>query len=187
MRNRIPEDAFAYYVGLGTMRSYELVAEHFGVTKRAITKAAAREDWTRRLEALELRAREATDARLAKQIEETHVRHKKMLMAMAARAVKALQEFPLTSGMDGIRAAAMVIKLERVLDAEKPEHDVVDVAAIVKREQETWLVSGGNPSDDWDDADAEDDDEDDAGEPVSAAAQEGDARGDAGSDDAESA
>ncbi len=45
---RIPPEAFETYVRLGPGRSYRQVAEHYGVSKRAITSFAAREGWPER-------------------------------------------------------------------------------------------------------------------------------------------
>ena len=50
MIRKIPEEAFEFYVGLGPHRSYQAIADHYGVTKRAITKVAVRDGWTERLE-----------------------------------------------------------------------------------------------------------------------------------------
>ena len=45
MSGRIPPDALEYYVSLGADRSYEKVADHYGVSKRAVTKLAVRQRW----------------------------------------------------------------------------------------------------------------------------------------------
>ena len=46
MANRkIPQDAFFFYVGLGPGRSYQQVADHYGVTKRAVVNLAVKERW----------------------------------------------------------------------------------------------------------------------------------------------
>ena len=49
MTAKIPPDAFDYYFGLGTGRSYQAVADRYGVTKRAVTNYATRERWRERL------------------------------------------------------------------------------------------------------------------------------------------
>ena len=61
MSGKIPSDAFEYYVSLGPGRSYRSVAEHYEVTKRAVTKHAAREGWAERLDKIEQEAREGSD------------------------------------------------------------------------------------------------------------------------------
>ena len=58
---KIPADAFDYYVGLNEERSFEKVAQHVGVSKRAITDCARRENWTERLAALGVEARCSTE------------------------------------------------------------------------------------------------------------------------------
>ncbi len=52
-RRKIPDNAFDFYFGLGPSRSYQAVADEYGVTKRAVTKLATKERWQKRLEELE--------------------------------------------------------------------------------------------------------------------------------------
>ena len=99
MTRRIPEDAFAFYVALGADRSYQRVADHFDVSKRGIINVAERENWSERLTAIEESARTRLDERLSETLEEMQARHLKLLRGMAGRAAKAIQEFPLTTGM----------------------------------------------------------------------------------------
>jgi len=138
---RISESAFEYYVSLGEGRSYGNVAGHFGVSKRAIVKHAKRHRWAERLSKIEEAAQERVDQKLVESIEETRLRHFKILRAMASRAVKAIQEYPLTSGMEGIRAAETVIKLERLLQGQPTERTAADVEAVVRREFEAFMVA----------------------------------------------
>ena len=163
MSQRIPIGAFEYYVGLGNDRSYELVASHFHVTKRAITKAAARERWVERLEKIERDAQTRVDEKLTESIEQMRLRHSKMLRAMASRAVKALQEYPLTSGMEGLRAAEAVIKLERLVAGEVTERGATSVELLIKGEYEQImqpvLVDANADEDDLDDEEGSDDEE----------------------------
>ncbi len=140
MQRRLPDDAFEYYVALGPERSYSAVAEHYGLSKRAITKAAQRQHWTERLERIERDAQVRVDQKLTETIEEQRIRHTKMLRAMASRAVKAIQEYPLTSGMEGLRAAEAVIKLERLLAGDATNRTELSVEQIVKREYEQFMV-----------------------------------------------
>ena len=50
MTRKIPDDAFEAYVALGpTGRSYQTLADRYSVSKRAITKCAAREEWAERM------------------------------------------------------------------------------------------------------------------------------------------
>lgn len=162
MSARIPIGAFEYYVGLGNDRSYELVASHFHVTKRAVTKAAARERWSERLEKIERDAQTRVDEKLTESLEQMRLRHSKMLRAMASRAVKALQEFPLTSGMEGLRAAEAVIKLERLVAGEVTERGATSVELLIKGEYEQIMqpVLVDANADDLDEEEGSDDEED---------------------------
>lgn len=140
MNKRLPPDAFGYYVALGPARSHQAVADKFEVHKRTVVRTSDRENWTDRLAAIEKEARETADKQLAKELGEQTLRHRKMLTAMASRAARALQEFPLTSGMEGIKAAAVVIKLERLLSGEPTERTSVDLEQLVRREYQQLMT-----------------------------------------------
>ena len=159
--SKLPADAFTYYCALGDARSHQAVADHFGTTKRAVTKRAVREDWATRLEKIEAEARRTVDAKIAGDLVEMHLRHRKMLTAMAARAATALRDYPLSSGMDGIKAAGLVIKLERLLAGEPTDRSTVDIEAITKREIRELLIlpTRGAGSLEDDEEEPEEDDE----------------------------
>jgi hypothetical protein len=135
---RIPPDAFDFYVSLGPERSYQAVAKRYGVSKRAVTKCAAREHWMSRLSKIEKDARENGDKRLAETMEQMHERHLKTVRAMQARALAALKQYPLSTGMEAMRAAEMAIKLERLVVGEPSER--VNVEEIVRNEHQAWMV-----------------------------------------------
>ncbi len=147
MSRKIPADAFELYVGLGPHRSYQAVADHYGVTKRAITKVAVREGWTERLEKVQREARKESDRKLAEAMGEMHERHLKILKAMSARALTALREYPLSSGMEAMRGAERVIKLERLIMGEPSERTEVTVEEITKQEIRELLVRDDGPDD----------------------------------------
>lgn len=148
MSGKLSEGAFEYYVGLGSARSYQAVAAKYGVTKRAVVKHAGREKWAERLEKVLEEARAESDRRLATDLAEMHERHKKMLRAVASRAVSAIKEHPLSSGMEGVRAAELVIKLERLLAGESSERSTLSVEEVTRRELDRWLVPAETPDGD---------------------------------------
>jgi len=139
MTQRIPPDSFDFYVALGPQRSYQAVAEHYGVSKRAVTKHASKEEWAERLEKIEAEAREKSDQRLVETIEETRSRHLKTLRVIHARALVALKQYPLTSGMDAIRAAELAIKLERLILGDPSERSSLTIEEITRREIQALL------------------------------------------------
>jgi hypothetical protein len=118
---KIPADAFEHYVALGPQRSHQAVAEHYGVSKRAVSKCAVREGWSERLARIEKESRERSDERIGNALDEMRERHLKTLRAMNVRALAALKQFPLESGMEAMRAAEMAIKLERLVLGEPTE------------------------------------------------------------------
>jgi len=144
---RIPEGAFEFYMGLGPTRSYAAVAEKYGVTKRAVVKHAAREKWSERLETVQREARDELDKRLAGALAEMNERHMKMLRAMASRAVAGMKEHPLGTGMEAIRAAELVIKLERLVAGEASERTSLNVEEVTRQEMQRWLVPAGDTED----------------------------------------
>ena len=152
MNRKIPPDAFEFYHCLGPGRSYQAVADEYGVTKRAVTDFAKRERWRQRLEAIEREARERSDKKIAETIEEIRGRHLKTLRAMNARALSALQQFPLNSGMEAMRAAEMVIKLERLIVGEPSERTEVGIEEITRLEVARFLEVAGDGDDDDEEA-----------------------------------
>jgi len=155
MTNRIPPDAFDWYVALGPGRSYRAVAERYGVSKRAVTKHAVKDKWAERLDKIEAEAREKSDKRLIESIEEMRSRHIKTLRAIHSRALSALKQYPLTSGMEAIRAAELAIKLERLVVGEPTERSALSVEEVTRREIQNLLtVEDGDDDDEWEAAPA---------------------------------
>ena len=149
MPRKIALDAFEVYVAMGEGRSYRLLAERYGVTKRAVTKLAARERWSERLEEIQRKARERADDRLVDRIDEMQARHLKTLKAVNARVLAALKQYPLASGMEAVRAADLLIKLERSIlapegaeqerekaDHVQPSEAHAELAALIERQRQ---------------------------------------------------
>ena len=157
---RIPDDAFDFYVGLGPTRSYRAVADRFGISKRAVVKHALKERWAERLREIHEKARSESDKELAAEMSEMRDRHRKMLKAMAVRALTGLKDFPLRSGMEAMRAAELVIKMERIVFGEPDEPGADSLEEITRHEIQTLLV-----------VDDEEDEEDDEEGGADAAAQ----------------
>ncbi len=157
MSNRIPPDAFEHYVSLGPERTHAKIAEEYDVSVRAVSKCASRENWTERLEKIDRDSRERTDKRLGETLDDIRVRHLKTLRVMNARAVEALKQYPLSSAMEAMKAAEVVIKLERLIIGEPTERNAMTIEEITREEIQTLLVVAG-------DEDDEDEEEEDDGE-----------------------
>jgi transposase-like protein len=137
---KVPPDAFETYVGLGPGRSYQALADKLGVHKRTIVRHAKKEKWTERLTSIQEQARTSTDKKLAETLEEQHARHLKLLRAMSVRAATALRDFPLTTGMEAMRAAELVIKLERLIAGEPGERSELSIEEVTREEIQSLLV-----------------------------------------------
>lgn len=158
--SKLSADAFAFYTALGAdQRSYELVAKHYGVAKKTVTRTADREQWQARLEVIERRAREATDAKLAQDLHAMDMRHRKLLLGIASRAASAIQTFPLKTAMEGIKAAEIAIKLERLLAGEPTETRTISVEQVTRDEVQRFLLEDGQ-ADEWSESDEDDDESD---------------------------
>ena len=157
MTSRIAPDAFDYYVSLGPERSYRAVAERYGVSKRAVVKRAAREGWAERLREIELVARAEADRKLTETLADMHGRHRRLLRAMSSRVATALRDYPLNNGMEAVRAAEVVIRLERLLAGDATERTAVSVEQLTRTEIDRLLDVEPDTVDVQDDG--EDDDE----------------------------
>ncbi len=118
MGRKLPPDAFSHYLGLGPDRSYQAVAQHYSVSKQAVTKAAQRESWQERLQKVERQAREGVDRRVVETLETMNERHLKTLRLIQRKALEALASMPLGTAMEAVRALDISIAKERLVRGE---------------------------------------------------------------------
>lgn len=147
MARKLPKDAFDVYMSLGPGRSYKAVADHFGVSKRAVTSRATKEKWQERATEIETKARQGAEQRLVETLEDMNTRHLKSLRVVQARAVEALRGMPLQSAMEAVRALDLSIRQERLIRGEPSERTALQVEEVIKREYQRWMVEGGDASD----------------------------------------
>lgn len=152
MERKIPTDAFDYYLSLGIKRSYQAVAAHFGVSKSAVVACAKREDWQKRVEQIDAKARASTDAKALQSREDLIDHHLKLWQAVERRSLEALRAFPLSSAIDAVRALNMATRNCMLLRGE-PTDRVENVEAIIRTAHERWLVRDGDDAGDVEDAD----------------------------------
>lgn len=138
MNPKLPPDAFTFYVSLGPERSYQVVAEKYGVSKRTVTNTAVRDKWQERVVELEAKARQRTEEKILETLDEMNTRHLKMYKFVQAQALEALKRAQLDSGSDAWRAMFEGMKGERLVRGE-PTERTESVEAIIKREYERWL------------------------------------------------
>ncbi len=135
---KLPLEAFEYYVSLGAQRGYQAVADRYCVTKRAVVDHARSENWVERLESIEKEARQRSEQRLVETIEEQRTRHLKTLRALHGRAIEALRNHPIASCWEAARVIELVIKWERILAGEAK--DGSSVAAALEQEARRQVI-----------------------------------------------
>jgi hypothetical protein len=150
MAGRIASDAFEFYLSLGDVRSYARVAAHYSVTKRAVAKRAAKENWQGRIQAHQAKAQEAVDRKAVETIEAMKERHLKVLKVIQSKALQALQAMPLDTAFQAVRALALSLEQERELRGEPGGGGTIDVEALIKNEYKTLILTQG-AHEDWGD------------------------------------
>ncbi len=142
MSGKIPPGALECYLGLGPDRSYQRVADHFGVSKRAVTKLAARERWQEKVLEVERKGREGAEKKALESLEGMNLRHLKSLKVVQGRSLEALRSMPLTTAMEAVRALDMAIRQERLIRGEPSDRTAISVEEVIRREYERWMVPG---------------------------------------------
>lgn len=139
MANRIPSDAFEFYVGQGPDRSYQKVADHFGVSKRAVTKLGGRDRWQDKISELERKSRVSAEKKVLESLEAMNLRHLRSLKVVQGKALEAMRSMPLGTAMEAVRALDMAIRQERLVRGQPSDRTAVSVEEVVKREYERWM------------------------------------------------
>lgn len=140
MNRRIPVEAFAYYAALGVTRSYQAVADHYGVSKTAVCNLAEREHWQAQVLEFDQQARDGATKRALNDVEEMNERHLKLMKVIQAKGVEALRSIALTTAIDAVRAIDLAIRHERVIRGEPSERTEVSLEDIIRRESARWLA-----------------------------------------------
>lgn len=141
------DEAFNFYVELGPGRSHSQVATKYGVTRRAITKAARRNNWAARLDKIEADARAISDQQLAESMAQVRERHLRMARAIAGRGVQALHKHELEDAPSAIKAIEIGIRLERAILSENGDATGITLEQLTRREVETYLEESDAPED----------------------------------------
>ena len=142
MNRKLPPESFDFYVALGLGRSYQQVAEHFGVSKGTVTALAQKDDWQNRLAKVEREARSRADEKAVETLEQVNERHLKIARALQGKALEGLRSMSLAEAKDVIRALDLGVKQERVILGEPSERTALDIETKIEREYERWLTNG---------------------------------------------
>ena len=138
-RRKIPPDAFDFYFALGPARSYQAVADEYGVTKRAVTKIATKEHWQDQIAALERKARENSDERKVDALQVAHEQRLKALRMVLGKGLEGLRQMTIDSPADAVRAIGLAVREIRVELGEPSDRTAVTIEDTIKREYERWM------------------------------------------------
>jgi len=144
MTAKIPPEALEFYLGLGSDRSYQRVADHYGVSKRAVTKLATRARWQDKVIDLERKACEGAEKRALESLEGMNLRHLKSLKVVQGKALEALRSMPLSTAMEAVRSLDMAIRQERLIRGEPSDRTAISVEEVIRREYERWMLPEEN-------------------------------------------
>lgn len=148
MNRKLPSEAFEFYFALGVKRSYQAVAEKFGVSKKTVVAHALKDGWQKRISEREQKAQAQTEKKAVESIADMNDKHLKMLEVIQSRALHAIKQMPLETGYQAVRALVAAISQERVVRGEPGER--IDIATIIKNQYEALQLKPGE-KDDWDD------------------------------------
>ena len=146
-QKKLPDNAFAFYVGLGPGRSYASVANEYCVSRRTVCERGRKERWQERTEAMERDARDALEKRARETLEAMNERHLKAARLLQGKAIEAMASMPLKKQSDIIRALDLGWRQERLVRGEPSERTAVTVEETIRREYERWMAPGEGQSD----------------------------------------
>lgn len=142
MSNRLPPaEALAFYLGLGANRSYEAVAQKFGVSKQAVVKLALKERWQDRLQVVEQQAHQSVERAAAESLEAMNERHLQTLRVIQRKSLEALKTMPLNTAMEAVRALDMALTKERLIRGEPSDRSAISVETAIRQEFEQWMTT----------------------------------------------
>ncbi len=162
---KIPADAFDHYFSLGPGRSYQQVADRYGVTKRAVTALAKREIWQTRHAEIEEKARVRLDEKKGDALDAAHEQRLKALRLVLGKGIEGLRGMSIDSPRDAVQAIGLAVREIRVELGEPSDRTAISVEDTIRREYERWMVVEDENSDPPNDRDANGDDADDVGRP----------------------
>lgn len=134
MNRLLPPDAMEFYFSLGAERSYQAVADHFGVAKITVTRLATEEQWQERIRALEQEAREKSEKRIAEQMDAVRERHVQSARILQAKALEALKSLPPDKAIRAASALSIGWKHELLVLGEPTERNALSVEEVTRQE-----------------------------------------------------
>ena len=137
---KIPPEALTYYVGLGAGRSYQKVADKYGVSKRAVTKLAAKERWQEKVAEIEHQARESAEEKAKSEIEAAYAQQIVGVKLLFRRGVEALKTMAIDNPADATRAIQVACREWRAAMGEPTDRTAIEIDEKIRREYERWMT-----------------------------------------------
>lgn len=154
MNRILPADALEYYVSLGAERSYQAVADHYGVAKITVTRMATDERWQERIRDIEQKAREKSEKRIADQMDAVRERHITSARILQAKALEALKNLPPEKAIRAAQALSIGWKHELLVLGEPTERNALSVEEVTRQEINALLTVEDEDDDEWEDGPA---------------------------------
>jgi hypothetical protein len=136
--HRIPPGAYEDYLAMGTERSYQVLADRYGVSKTAIVKKAKKERWQDRIAEVERKARELAEEKAVDELEAVRQRQLKESRFLLARSLQVLKDQPPERGIRAASAINVAWKHELLLLGEPTERQA-NVEELIRRETRDLL------------------------------------------------
>ena len=136
---RLSPDAYSYYVELGLARSYEAVAQKFGVSKVTVVNHAAKERWQERLREAEQKAREEANTKAVDVLQEVKDRQLMEARILEHRALDALRTLPPEKAAKAAMMLQIAWRHELLLLGEPSARTELTIEEVTQREIQTLL------------------------------------------------
>jgi hypothetical protein len=135
---RIPPGAYEAYLEQGAERSYQALADRYGVSKTAVAKKAKKERWQERIAEIERKARERAEEKAVDELEAVRQRQLKESRFLLARSLQVLKSQAPEKGIRAAAALNIAWKHELLLLGEPTERQA-NVEELIKRETRDLL------------------------------------------------
>ena len=138
---KLPDDAYAIYLAMGTRRSHQAVAKQCGVDKKTVTNRATKEHWKERVAEHERKLLEESERKAHETLGAMDDRQLKVAGYIQARAIETLKAKPLDSAMDAVKAYKLGAEMERMIrGSPSQKQSVIDIEKKIWEDHERYLV-----------------------------------------------
>ena len=136
---RLPSESFDHYLELGPTRSYEAVAQKYGVSKVTVVRHANKNRWQQRLREAEQKAREEQNKRAVDTLQAVKERQLTEARILEHRALEALKALPPEKASKAAMMLQIAWRHELLLLGEPSERTEISIEEVTQREIQTLL------------------------------------------------